>query len=173
MIMEARVNDKLVLQIEREQNALKINGVKSGVSVEFTADDRLELVFKKDGTAAQKTAVQLLAVDHEAKTVHVKVKGNTYVVQLKSDFDRLLEQLGMGPGSSTKLNSIKAPMPGMVLDVMVEVGQHVTKDQPLLILEAMKMENVIKAPRDGEIASIGVKKGVAIEKNTLLVAFTD
>ena len=117
--MEARVNDKLVLNIEREQNTLKINGVKSDVSVEFTAEDRLDLVFKKDGTAAQKTAVQLLAVDHDAKTVHVKVKGNTYVVQLKSDFDRLLEQLGMGPGSSAKLNSIKAPMPGMVLDVMV------------------------------------------------------
>lgn len=171
--MEARVNDKLNLTIERDGSALKINGVKSDVTVEFSEHDRVELVFKKGATGAQKTPVQLLSVDQGAKTVHVKVKGNTYVVQLKSDFDRLLEQLGMGPGSSAKLNVIKAPMPGMVLAVLVEAGQHVTKDQPLVILEAMKMENVIKAPRDGEIARVGVKKGIAIEKNTLLVEFVD
>ncbi len=173
MTMEARVNDKLNVNIEREGKTLKINGVKSDISVELAQHDRVEIVFKKGAAAAQKTPVQLLTVDHEAKTVHVKVKGNTYVVQLKSDFDRLLDQLGMGPGSSAKLNSIKAPMPGMVLDILVEVGQHVTKDQPLLILEAMKMENVIKAPRDGEIARVGVQRGIAIEKNTLLVEFAD
>jgi biotin carboxyl carrier protein len=173
MTMEARVNDKLNLTIERAGSALKINGVKSDVAVEFSDHDRVELVFKKGSSSAQKTPVQLLSVDQEAKTVHVKVKGNTYVVQLKSDFDRLLEQLGMGPGSSAKLNIIKAPMPGMVLAVLVEARQQVTKDQPLLILEAMKMENVIKAPRDGEIARIGVKKGIAIEKNTILIEFAD
>ncbi len=171
--MEARVNDKLNVNIEREGKTLKINGVKSDISVEFAQHDRVEIVFKNGASAAQKTPVQLLSVDHQAKTVHVKLKGNTYVVQLKSDFDRLLDQLGMGPGSGAKLNVIKAPMPGMVLDILVEAGQHVTKDQPLLILEAMKMENVIKAPRDGEIARVGVQRGIAIEKNTLLVEFAD
>lgn len=161
------------MNVDVDGRSLTINGVKSDVSVEFAETDRLEILQKSGARAAKKTPVTLLAIDHETKVVHVKVKGNTYVVQLRSDFDRLLEQLGMGRGSSAKLNIIKAPMPGMVLDILVETGQVVAKDEPLLILEAMKMENVIKSPREGKIARIGVARGVAIEKNALLIEFAD
>jgi biotin carboxyl carrier protein len=115
--------------------------------------------------------VELVHADVEAKLLTVSIRGNQYEVQLKEDFDLLLEKMGMGPGNSTVLSKIKAPMPGMVLEIFVKTGQQVAKDDPLLILEAMKMENVIKSPRDGEIKSIGVIKGNAIEKNALLIEF--
>ena len=103
----------------------------------------------------------------------MSVKGNVYTIELRDAFDQLLDQLSMGAGKTTVQSKVKAPMPGLVLDVLVAPGQVVAKDEPLLILEAMKMENVIKSPREGEIKSIGVVKGNAIEKNTLLVEFAN
>lgn len=62
-------------------------------------------------------------------------------------------------------------MPGLVRQILVQVDEEVTKDTPLLILEAMKMENVIKAQGEGKIKSIQVNQGQAVEKSTLLVEF--
>jgi biotin carboxyl carrier protein len=60
-------------------------------------------------------------------------------------------------------------MPGLVLNILVEAGQEVSKGDALLILEAMKMENVIKASGDGKVRSVKVKKGDAVDKGLLLV----
>jgi pyruvate carboxylase subunit B len=65
--------------------------------------------------------------------------------------------------------SVTAPMPGKVLDVLVEKGAAVKKGDPLLVLEAMKMENRIQAPLDGVIEAVHVKKGSTVEKGTLMV----
>ena len=62
-------------------------------------------------------------------------------------------------------------MPGLVLDILVEPGQTIHKGEAVLILEAMKMENIIKSPVDGTIKSIGINKGNAVEKNEILVNF--
>lgn len=165
---EINVNGKLTFVAERKGNALLVNGVKTEVSLAKVDEDQVAVTSADQLTT---THVECLAVDRETQQVTLRINGNTYEVTVKSDFDKLLERLGMGLGSSATLSQIKAPMPGMVLDVMVTPGQTVQKDEPLLILEAMKMENVIKSPRDGEIDSVGVVKGSAIEKNTLLVEF--
>ena len=65
--------------------------------------------------------------------------------------------------------SIKAPMPGTILDVKVNVGDKVKFGQTLAILEAMKMENDIPATGDGEVAEIRVKKGDAVETDAVLI----
>ncbi len=62
-------------------------------------------------------------------------------------------------------------MPGLLLDIKVQEGQEVQKGEILLILEAMKMENVIKAPTDARIKHIKVQKGQTVEKNQLLIEF--
>ena len=82
-----------------------------------------------------------------------------------------LKKMGMERGKTTETKELKAPMPGLVLSVEISAWTAVEKDQPLLILEAMKMENVIKSPREGTIAKVNVKKGQAVEKNELLIAF--
>ncbi|MNF13023.1 Glutaconyl-CoA decarboxylase subunit gamma [compost metagenome] len=66
---------------------------------------------------------------------------------------------------------IKAPMPGLVLNVIVESGQEVNKGDNLLILEAMKMENIIKSPSSGIVKKILVTKGDKVEKNEILIQF--
>jgi len=85
--------------------------------------------------------------------------------------DLLIKQMGFSLGKSKTVNEIKAPMPGLILDIAVEVGQEVHEDDSLLVLEAMKMENNITSPRDGVIKSINIKKGDAVDKGALLIEF--
>jgi biotin carboxyl carrier protein len=67
------------------------------------------------------------------------------------------------------MNTVKAPMPGLVLNIVVEPGQTVEKGDPMIILEAMKMENVIKAAGEGRVKAIKVQKGMAVDKGQLLI----
>jgi biotin carboxyl carrier protein len=86
-------------------------------------------------------------------------------------FDALLKQLGMDKGAAGKVAEVKAPMPGLVLKIIAQAGTVVSKGDALLVLEAMKMENVIKSPTDGTIASIEVQQGKTVEKNQVMVRF--
>lgn len=109
--------------------------------------------------------------DFNKKSYKVKVNGNTYNVNISNALDSLIKEMGFSLGSIKHINSIKAPMPGLILDINVKVGQEIKEDDALLILEAMKMENVLTSPRDGVIKSISVTKGDAVEKNQLLIEF--
>ena len=64
---------------------------------------------------------------------------------------------------------VKAPMPGLVVEVPVVVGQTVAKGDKVLILEAMKMENVIKAVGDGVVKAVHASQGQPVEKGQLLI----
>jgi biotin carboxyl carrier protein len=77
--------------------------------------------------------------------------------------------MGIDSAGGKKVNDIKAPMPGMVLKVMVENGQQIQKGDALIVLEAMKMENILKAPSDGVIKKIHIVKGDKVEKNQVLL----
>lgn len=105
------------------------------------------------------------------KKYSVKVNNNTYEVEINNALDQQIEALGFEVGKSKKVNNVKAPMPGLILEISVKEGQEVKEDDTLLILEAMKMENVITSPRDGIIKSVYLKQGETVEKNTLLIEF--
>lgn len=105
------------------------------------------------------------------KKYTVKINNNSYNVEINNDLDELIKAMGFEVGASKIINEIKAPMPGLILDISVKIGQEVKENDPLLILEAMKMENVLTSPRYGIIKSISVKKGDAVEKNQLLIEF--
>lgn len=116
-------------------------------------------------------SVALVDFNKEEKSCVIRVNNREILVNVKDRFDALLEQLGMDNLNSQKVNEVKAPMPGLVIDVLVEVGAEVKKGDGLLVLEAMKMENILKSPTDGIIKSIEVSKSVAVEKNQVLVSF--
>lgn len=116
-------------------------------------------------------SVEVIKADHAEKSFLVSVNGNKYQLNVKDKFDELLKSLGMDNLAASKVNEIKAPMPGLVLDIRVAEGDEVKKGDPILVLEAMKMENILKSPTDGTIKKINVKKGVAVEKNQVLINF--
>ncbi|GAB3893078.1 acetyl-CoA carboxylase biotin carboxyl carrier protein subunit [Larkinella knui] len=115
---------------------------------------------------------ELLDLDAREKTATLKINQSVYAVKLQDRFDLLLEQMGMSAASLTKINDIKAPMPGLILSLSVQPGDAVRKGDTVLILEAMKMENVIKSPADGTIKSVRISRGQTVEKNQVLVEFS-
>lgn len=114
---------------------------------------------------------EIIASDFNKKFYQVKVNNSTYNINVSNELDILIKDMGFAVGNAKQINAIKAPMPGLILDIQIEPGQNVKENDALLILEAMKMENIITSPRDGVIKSISVNKGDAIEKNQLLIAF--
>ncbi|MDF2437712.1 MAG: biotin/lipoyl-binding protein [Bacteroidota bacterium] len=116
-------------------------------------------------------SVEVIKADVNEKSFLVLVNGNKYQMNVKDKFDELLKSLGLDNMKSNKVNEIKAPMPGLVLDIRVSEGSEVKKGDPILVLEAMKMENILKSPTDGVVKKINVKKGVAVEKNQVLINF--
>lgn len=113
----------------------------------------------------------IVKADFAEKKLTLKVNGKKFNVDVKDKFDELLHNLGMDNVTSKKVNDIKAPMPGMVLNILVGEGQAVKKGDSLLVLEAMKMENILKSPTDGVIKKVVTSKGTAVEKNQLLIQF--
>ena len=114
---------------------------------------------------------EIISADFISKKYTVKVNDNIYEVSIDGALELLIKGLGIERGRTKVINAIKAPMPGLILEINVEVGQTVKENDPLLILEAMKMENSFLSPRDGVIKSIAVSKGVAVDKGHLLIEF--
>tara|TARA_R110002051_G_scaffold92450_2_gene162129 strand:+ start:668 stop:1153 length:486 start_codon:yes stop_codon:yes gene_type:complete len=114
---------------------------------------------------------EVIKTDLNQKAYTVKVNNKPYHIKITDDLDLLIKEMGFAIGSSKQIDSIKAPMPGLILDIHVAPGQSVKEGEPLLILEAMKMENIITSPRDGVIKSVPINKGTAIDKGQLLIEF--
>lgn len=115
--------------------------------------------------------IEILSIDYKAKAFVLKINGNKHTIQIKDKYDLLLHELGIERLKTFRVNNIKAPMPGLVLDLKVMEGQHVKKNDAILILEAMKMENILKSPCDGLIKRIKVEVKEKVEKNQVLVEF--
>ena len=115
--------------------------------------------------------IQLLGFDINNKHIHVKLAGKVFDITIEDSFDILAKDLGLSAVVNKKIQELKSPMPGLVLEVMANPGDTVQEGDPLLILEAMKMENVIKSPADGIIKAVLVKQKEAIEKSQILIEF--
>ena len=114
---------------------------------------------------------ELIDSNFNRKKYLIKVNNHTYDVNISNPLDLLINKMGFTFGTTKHVNFIKAPMPGLILDIHVKKGQEVKEDEALLILEAMKMENVITSPRDGVIKYVNIVKGDAIDKGHLLIEF--
>jgi len=151
---KATVNETLELD---EVNAKDLDFVRTG-------DNSYHVIYQNQSFNAM-----ILETDHQNKTFRIEVNGSIYNISLADHYDQLVNKLGFKVNTDETLNDIKAPMPGLVLEIDVKVGQSVVKGDALLILEAMKMENVIKAPGDAVIKKIVAKQGEAVEKNQILI----
>ena len=117
----------------------------------------------------QSFKAEILKADFHNKSYTVKINSNIYEVDITNELDMLIEEMGLSLGSAQQINDIKAPMPGLILDVNVKEGDEVKEGDYLIVLEAMKMENTLTAPGDGVIKKISVEKGQTVEKNQLLI----
>jgi biotin carboxyl carrier protein len=160
------INQNTSYSVEKTDEQLAVNGKPILWDLRWISDRRVHLIFQNKSIEAE-----LLDFDKESKTVQIRIGTKMATLQLKDKNDLLLEKLGMNIASSSALKDIKAPMPGLILDLKVKEGDEVKKGDIVLILEAMKMENIIKAPGDGKVKSVKVNLKDSVEKNQVLIQF--
>ncbi|MFN3916623.1 MAG: biotin/lipoyl-containing protein [Flavobacteriales bacterium] len=124
--------------------------------------------FEKDG---KKYTIEVVKRSLEDKTFTLKINGKKAQVALTDKVDEMLKSLGFDLSKKKAVKEVKAPMPGLVLSISCADGDEVKTGDSLLILEAMKMENVIKSPGDGKVKRIAVNQGTAVDKNQVLIQF--
>jgi biotin carboxyl carrier protein len=114
---------------------------------------------------------EIIFSDFNQKKYTVKVNNNIYQVAISNPLDILIKELGFEVGVSKVIKLLKAPMPGLILEIKIKVGQVVKENDNLLILTAMKMENSLLSPRDGVIKNIAINVGDSVIKGDLLIEF--
>jgi biotin carboxyl carrier protein len=166
-MLKVKVDNKFNFEISTEKNQTLINGLSFQGDILKVSDRSFHVIYNDKSYYAE-----LIDYNKAAKTCSVKVGTNIYPMQMSDQFDELLHQLGMDNLNSTKIAELKAPMPGLVLKVLAAEGEEIKKGGNLLILEAMKMENIIKAPADVVVKSLKINAGDKVEKNQLLMVFS-
>ncbi len=152
--------------VEKTDEAIQVNNKRINWDLQWISDRKIHLIYENKSLEAE-----LISLDKETKTIQIKLGNNISSLQLKDRFDLLLEQLGMNNTASQALKEIKAPMPGLILDLKVKPGDEVKKGDVILILEAMKMENILKSPGDGVVKAVKVSLNQSVEKNQVLIQF--
>ena len=161
-----KINDTTESKVEKSGDELLINDEEIDADVQQVNDTSYHII-----NDLKSYNVEVVSFDKAAKTAQIKVNGNLYSVTAQDQFDILLDQLGMSAMNANKVSDIKAPMPGLVLKLFVSEGTHVKKGDNLFVLEAMKMENIIKSPADVIVKSVKIKPGDKVEKGQVLLLF--
>ncbi len=162
-----KVNERFDFDIIAGKDVLKVNGEEIQLNIEGLAPGHFHVLHNH-----KSYNTELVSENKEEKTAVIKVNGNIYQIAVEDQFDQLLKQLGMDSSSANKSLEIKAPMPGLVLNVLVSEGQEINKGDNLVVLEAMKMENMLKSATSGTVKQIMVSQGDKVEKSQVLIRFS-
>lgn len=166
MEFESKIKDQ-VFEIEVDEN--KTKAVINGDEMPF------EIISGKNGRLLFKTGTKMYKIDNISKDnndITFSLNGTFLTASVKDGQALLLEKLGFKSELAASIGDLKAPMPGKILDILIKEGDEVSLGDPVLILEAMKMENELKSPADGILETLHVVKGDNVEKNQLLLEIT-
>jgi biotin carboxyl carrier protein len=163
-MLNITVNKDKILEYKEENGKKFLNDILIEVDVQSLGNGQYHILYNGRSYRAE-------IVDSDKKILKIKINGKVVEIVVKDRHDLLLETMGVSTSSGPKVQEIKAPMPGLIIDIKVSEGDAVKTGDPLLVLEAMKMENIIKSPCDGVVQQILCKKGTVVEKNKLLIKF--
>lgn len=153
-------------KIEEREGKLYLNDGLLNVDISDLGNQHFHVIENHKSFEAE-----LLELNKEEKYVLIRVNTNVYRFDVSDQYDILLKEMGLDKLNQHTVKELKAPMPGLVLNVMVNSGDEIKKGDNLLVLEAMKMENILKAPADATVKSILIKAGDKVEKNQVLIQF--
>lgn len=163
-MLELKVNDTQTYTLAHSDHAVLLNG--NTVSPDISVQPNGMVSILHNGKSY--TGI-IDGVDTANKTVTVSINGRQYTTAIREPIDLLLANMGLDLKAMQKAEPVKAPMPGLVLKILVSPGQQISKGDGLVILEAMKMENVLKATAAATVKSVKVAERTAVEKGTILI----
>lgn len=163
-MLQIKINNGEQFEVEEVNDIISVNGSQVAGDIQVLPNGLLSVIYNNKSY----TAI-VDKVDKKNKELTLRIDGTAYQVSIKEKMDLLLEEMGMDLKSLQKAEPVKAPMPGMILEILVKPGQEVVKGDGLIILEAMKMENVLKATADGKVKAINCKERAAVEKGVVLI----
>ncbi len=149
-------------QIEIDQGAVTVNGEPVSADLERVGEGNLYSLLV-DGKSYELIASETLG------GYIITIGGIKYEVPVTDERTLRLSRGGKAPERHGKRVEIKSPIPGLIVKVPVEEGEEVEESQPLVILEAMKMENEIRSPRKGTVKEVRVSPGVQVGQGEVLI----
>ncbi|MEX0904818.1 MAG: acetyl-CoA carboxylase biotin carboxyl carrier protein subunit [Balneolaceae bacterium] len=163
MQFETTIQDQVFnVEIDSEGSGVQVNGNSFSY----------ELMFQENGRVLFRTGTKLYKIDNisvDNQKVSFSLNGRFTEAVVKNEQELLLEKLGFKTGLASQEGRLHAPMPGKILELLVQEGDSVEAGQPVIILEAMKMENELKAPIQGKVATLQISQNDNVEKNQPLL----
>ena len=163
-MLDVSVNNKSNFSITKEDGQWMLNDTAANADISRQPNGLVSVLLN----GRSYTAI-IEKTDRKNKEVTLRVNGQLYKTTIKEPIDLLLSKMGLDLKSMQKAEPVKAPMPGMVLKILVTPGQQINKGDALIILEAMKMENVLKASGPATVKSIKAVERTAVEKGAVLI----
>lgn len=114
---------------------------------------------------------EILEEKTESNFLKLKINHRVFEIKKKGELDELISSLGLDIPKVRKLKELEAPMPGIIVNIAVSIGDELNVGDEILSLEAMKMENVFKAEGIGIVKGINISNGDVVEKGTVLIEF--
>jgi len=134
------------------------------LDVKALEDRKFHILFERASYRAE-----LVEEGFNDRQYTIQIGSNVYHVEIGTELDALIRSMGYKLSSESAANEVKAPMPGIILEIKAATGESVKKGDTLLILEAMKMENAILSPKDGVVKAVFSAAGDTVDKNKLLI----
>jgi len=163
MQFETKISDSVFnVQLDLENSSAVIDDKE--INFEIVEKTGTQLLFR-----IGRKLYKISNIGADGNSIECTVNGKWVTADIKNEQQLLLENLGFKTNAEKSVGALSAPMPGKILELLVEEGAEVELGDPVAILEAMKMENELKAPCGGTITSISVTTGTNVEKNQLLI----
>lgn len=166
MNFKAKIKDEEFILQNKVQN-WTLDGKEYNVSTLNQSN-----VVSVEDTDGNKQEAIIQEIDLARKKVKLLLAQKELTIEISDFMDEKMFSLGIDIKKLQKAKNIKAPMPGLILKTLVKEGQEVKPGEALFILEAMKMENVFKAPDELTINKILINEGDTVDKNQELITFS-
>lgn len=154
--------------------AKDVNFIVDGVAIESQSGAELiwnDRDFFTISYKGQSFNGEILNRDIENQKLTLKLNHREFEIRKKIELDALIAELGLDKVKIKKLRELGSPMPGRILSIHVKAGDHVKVGDPILSLEAMKMENILKSDGEGIVKRIAIEKEQVVDKGQLLIEF--
>lgn len=161
--MRLSLNKDFIIDVSIHDGKYIVNGAPLNCSIHKIGDNMYRLILNNKVFHGV-----ILSKDNQ---VSIQIGHKIFDIETENEHEFLQRKIGITPKIAKKTASLKAPMPGMIVEVLVQTGETVKIGQPLLVLKAMKMENIIKSPENGKITALFIEKGMTVEKDAQMIQF--